>query len=113
MFSLNDFGNETWDIKCTLISGSNSNLYMSLNTYSAMENNALILGKLVSLNKIIKPTLYSILCLLALILSLFHFPILSNKHLGHLKMLFVFFGQILTMSQPLLTLSTMLVIFTF
>ena len=32
------FSSETWNVRCTLISGVNSNLYTSLNTRSTMEN---------------------------------------------------------------------------
>ena len=36
LYSLNGFSNEKWNVKCTLISGSNFNLYMSLNTQSSI-----------------------------------------------------------------------------
>ena len=38
VYSLNDFGNETWNVGCTFTLGDNSNLYMSLNTRSTIGN---------------------------------------------------------------------------
>ena len=39
----NGFSNKTWNVGCTLTSSSISNLYMSFNTYSTIENGAPIL----------------------------------------------------------------------